>query len=120
MHARALVFLATLPIALASAPAMAHAQRVVRDCSSYAEWRDWNACIRRRDGNVSSTHRSATRSDLAARTASHAAAAAARRETQALARERSRIDRADRDRARAEARAATRAAERRARYTRWW
>jgi hypothetical protein len=115
MHARALVVLTAIPIALATAPAVAPAQRAVRDCSSYAEWRDWDACIRRRDG-TSSDHRSSAIAHSAARLA----AAASRRETQALARERTRIDRADRDRIRADTRDATRAAERRARYTRWW
>jgi hypothetical protein len=122
MRARALVVMSILPIALAVVPSAAHAQRS-RDCWSYSEWRDWNSCIRRRTADDPSVHRAAMidrdrarAAANAARDAARRASAAARVESQAWARERARLDREDRDRARADARAY----RRRPSYTRWW
>jgi hypothetical protein len=85
MHARTLVLLSVLPIALISVPAAAQGQRVVtRSCWSSSNWRSVEACNRSYDAEI---------------------ARAARREA---ATERTRlrnVDNADRAEARARARA---------------
>jgi hypothetical protein len=58
MRARALVVIAALPIAIASVPATAQAQRVTtRRCWSDSDWRSFEACNRAYDAEVAGAAR---------------------------------------------------------------
>jgi hypothetical protein len=121
-----LALLAVASLAVAAAPSAAHAQRVdSRDCTTRTEWRDWDACMRRRDSDIGAeARRSAVRASAdararvnanQARNASRREESVARAERKAWARESAIIERAERDRARASERT-----YRRRGYTRDW
>src|SRR5215831_2896144 len=118
MYARVLAIVSVASLAVVAEPSAARAQRVdSRDCTTRTEWRDYDACMRRRDRDIApDARRSAARASAnEARTAARRAEAAARVERMARAHETARIERVERDRARAIERA-----NRRRSYTRSW